>query len=77
MPGTWSGYEKLSRMKNQRVMIFNLLCDRHRLGGLLLRFWSVLPIFVINCTGPGAFHFLSTEEGDPKASLNLHERNNL
>jgi hypothetical protein len=77
MPGTWSGYERLSQMKYQRVMILSLWFNGHWLGGLLLRFWSDLPIFVINCTGPGAFHFLSTDEGDPKASLNLHERNNL
>jgi hypothetical protein len=33
--------------------------------GDLSRFCSDLPIFVIHCTGPGAFHFISTEEGDP------------
>jgi hypothetical protein len=39
------------------------------------RFCSHLPIFVIHCTGPGAFHFRSTEERDPGRLHQLHEKN--
>jgi len=41
------------------------------------RFCSHLPIFVIHCTGPGAFHFLSTEERDPGRLHQLDEKNDL
>jgi hypothetical protein len=35
--------------------------------GPLSIFCCDLPIFVVHCTGAGAFHFLSTEEEDPRA----------
>ena len=41
-----------------------------------IRFCSDLPIFVVHCTKPSTFHFLSTEEEDPGASR-LPARNNL
>ena len=69
MPGMWSGHEKLSRTQYQIVTILSLLCNRPWLGGRLSRFCSDLPIFVVYRTGPGGFQFLSTEEGDPGASL--------
>ena len=67
MPSTWAGHTKLSHTEYQIVTIISALA-KEPVGVSLSSFCSDLPIFVIHCTEPGAFHFLSTEEGDPGAS---------
>ena len=76
MPGTWSGYERLSHMKYQIVMIFILLCNRPWLE-------DISPAFALIC------QYLSSTVRDLAPSIfsprrreirglpHLHERNNL
>ena len=81
MPGTWSNHTKLSHTEYQIVTIIIALTN-DPVGIPLHSFCSDLPIFVVRCTGPDAFHFLSSEEGDPGdfiicGSEAIHENNYL
>jgi hypothetical protein len=75
MPGTWPDIERLSHTKYQIVMPLTLLSNRPWSGWSPSIFCCDLPIFVIHCTGPGTFHFLSTEEREPGLSPSARENN--
>ena len=62
------GRERLYHTKYQIVISLILLFDRPWLGGRSSAF-ALLCQYLVHCTGPGTFHFLSTEEGRSKLWL--------
>jgi len=76
MPGTWPGYEKLSRMKYQIVMTLSLLCNRPWLGGISHAF-ALIGQYLSSTVQDLAPSSFSPQSSEIRGLRHRHKRNNL